>query len=148
MRLHLLSLLVMLCLSFEASAQQQAANPQTQTSAVTEEELITGPSPKDGFIRAFDTYHACKRYFRKTFVTRENIARKSTCLGYFYGVGSILLHLQMSQVRTGACLPEDFSVEDMMLTFVQWAEVNPENLKNVSATSAIMRALGTGYPCY
>lgn len=143
---HLLVLMLPLLLCSTTASGQGVAPPVLEPPST--EELVTGPTPQDGFIRAFDTYHNCKRYFGRTFNTRENTARKSTCLGYFYGVGSILLHLQKLQVRTGICLPDDFSVENAMSTFVTWAEVNPDNLVNISATNAVITALAHKYPCY
>lgn len=95
---------------------------------------------------AADVYAACKRYFDHTFNTRESIARKATCNGYFFGIGSTLLMLQNSNIPLPFCLPEDVSTEDIIQNFIDWAKEKPHKLSKFS-TKGVIASIENSYAC-
>src|SRR5690606_12518594 len=92
-------------------------------------------------------YHACEKYFDHTFNTRENISRKATCNGYFFGVASTLLLLQETDAKIPFCLPATLSTEDAARIFLTWGKsslsLNPDEF----ATQAVIKSLKQAYPC-
>ncbi len=91
-------------------------------------------------------YLACKNYFANSFNTRENIARRSTCSGYFFGVGSALLSLQASGKKTGLCLPKTTTTKDVIEIFLLWYKQNDDK-RNMLAIEAVLTSLGAAYQC-
>lgn len=97
-------------------------------------------------ITAFHVFKACRKYFESTFNTRENIARRAICNGYFFGLGSTLMSLRAEGIKIGACLPGDLTTEQVIHTFLDWTKLNESKLNN-SASSGAIAALRDKYSC-
>jgi len=97
-------------------------------------------------VRAINTYNGCRKYFSRSFNTRENIARKSACGTYFYAIASTLLLLKESEIISNVCIPKDVTTEDVLSAFLRWAENHPDAMDTVSAKATIL-ALQEKYPC-
>lgn len=101
----------------------------------------------NSYLNASSVYFTCKDYFRHQFNTKELMSRKSTCTGYFYGIGSVLKLLQKQDVGLLFCLPDDLSTTDMIEAFNSWAGKNRKLRIEYAATVAVMEALKEAYPC-
>ncbi|MDB2414646.1 hypothetical protein N9W34_02615 [Rickettsiales bacterium] len=96
---------------------------------------------------ALDVYMACRNYFNQTFNTRENIARKSMCNGFFFGVGSTLL-LLYPKGKDDLCLPENMSTEHVIRSFLEWATKQTFfQLRNTFSTKGVIDSLKRADPC-
>jgi hypothetical protein len=102
-------------------------------------------SINDG-VRAGDVYNSCKDYFNNTFNTKENISKRATCNGYFFGVGGTLLTLKASGVDTKICIPNDISTHQIIQAFLDWAKINEAGLV-IKAADGTLKALADRYPC-
>jgi hypothetical protein len=105
----------------------------------------TTPSISEG-VRAGDVYNSCKEYFTNKFNTKENISKRATCNGFFFGVGSTLLTLKLSDVDTQVCLPNNITTHQIIQSFLDWGRINAEGLK-LKAGDATIKALADRYPC-
>lgn len=149
---YLFTFIIMFFVGFSASAQNvenSAALDATPQDTAKEQAKRTKETPSS--VAKKDTnaaaiYYACNKYFEHTFTTRESVARKATCNGYFFGIGSTLLLLQSSDVKLPFCLPESTSTEDIIRIFLSWAENHSEDL-SMFATKGVIDALTDGYPC-
>lgn len=122
-------------------AQEEVKIPERESSKAVEQEVPNN-------VTAAAVYHTCKNYFVHQFnsADRENVGRKSSCLSYFFGAGSMLLLLKNEGVQTGYCLPPETSTEDLIKMFNQWMENNQERSKDI-ATVALLASVKENYPC-
>ena len=97
-------------------------------------------------VQVGDIYVACKYYFSKVFNTRESVSRKNICNGYFFGSASMLLLLQNEEVETNTCIPMDISTEEIIRSFLEWTDKNPDKMKML-ASEALLQLLRQNYPC-
>lgn len=139
MKKYIISLFVILFLMQEASAKE-AMIPISPLKLNEQQD-----AKKDG-VEVDDIYVACKYYFSKLFSTRENIARKNICNGYFFGSVSMLLLLQSDSVKTNTCIPMDISTEEVIKGFIKWVENNPKKNKML-ASEALLEMIRQEYPC-
>ena len=126
--------LIFLSLSSSISFAQSSSPSSRQTSAGA------------NYIKAANIFSSCKKYFTNTFRTRENIARKATCNGYFFGIGGVLLSLQSSGVKTGLCLPGNLSTEQIIKEYIDWAQKSESNMQLYAAES-VLTSLKENYSC-
>lgn len=98
-------------------------------------------------LRAGDIYNSCKNYFSSEINNKENVAKRGTCNGYFFGVASTLLTLNMAMFDTNVCLPRTITTHQTIQAFLEWAQKEGTDLK-VLATEGTMEALKKKYPCY
>lgn len=134
---------IIILLNFTAINSAFAQDNQTANAESNDQFL----SSKDNAgVAVRDIYRACKNYFESQFNTKENVARKGTCNGYFFGIGSTLLTLSLSNINTSICLPEDISTEQVISDFLVWAKSNP-NAMQYLATEGTLTALTNKYPC-
>jgi Rap1a immunity proteins len=99
-----------------------------------------------GVVEVGDIYIACKYYFSKIFTTRESIARKNICNGYFFGSASVLLLLQNEGVATNTCIPMDISTEEIIRNFIEWTDKNQDKMK-LPAPEALLQIFRETYAC-
>jgi hypothetical protein len=97
-------------------------------------------------VRAGDIYVSCKDYFDNKFNTKENISKRATCNGYFFGVGSTLLTLASYGINTNICVPADITTHQVIQVFLDWGKANTDNL-SIQAADATLKALGARFPC-
>lgn len=100
----------------------------------------------DKIVKAANIMQACSNYFDHSFRTRESVARKATCNGYFFGIGGILLSLQVAGRNTGTCLPTDISTEQIVRDYLSWSVENEDKI-NSPAAESVLTALTSKYPC-
>lgn len=98
-------------------------------------------------ITGYHIYQGCRYYFTKRFSTKENIAKKNACNGYFFGVGSTLLILIKKGIGLGICIPNDISTEQVIKDYLNWAKYHLQYIKVAFATDSVMLALKKKYPC-
>lgn len=126
--------------SFISPAYAQDAQQAANASSATQEASSN--------VSAAAVYHTCKDYFEHKFnsAARENVGRKSGCISYFFGAGSMVLLLNNKNVETGLCLPETLSTDEMIRLFNKWMEKNQDRAQDI-ATVALYDALQDSYPC-
>ena len=127
------------------SAQQVLAQQSSESLAVTNEPEAT-EAPTN--VTAEAVHYTCKDYFEHKFnsAARENVGRKSSCVSYFFGAGSMLLLLNNKGFETGACPAETMSTDELIRIFNSWMESHPEQ-KTEIATSVLYDAIKYNYPC-
>jgi len=97
-------------------------------------------------VDANDIYKTCKHYFKNTFNTKENFARKATCHAYFYGIGATLLTLKKNNIETGFCIKDDLTTDELMHLYVDWAKEHPDHM-DMPAMDAIFMAIDSEFYC-
>ncbi len=147
---HLVLLLVIFTIS-SANAQapqKSAANLKPQkTDQAPDSSTLQGSNPAENGGAMGNVYASCRKYFERTFNTQDNFSKKAMCNGYFFGVGSTLLTMQMRGVRFDTmCLPKDISTEKIIEVFLTWAEKNNDKFP-IPATQAVFESLAASYPC-
>lgn len=115
-------------------------------SAAAEQSVTSDKSPDKATVEAQHIFAACKYYFKHTFNTRENIARKATCNGYFFGIGGTLLALKTAGKRTGICIPNSISTHEIIRIFLNWSDTHYDQLQ-IPAADAVIMALSEQYSC-
>jgi hypothetical protein len=128
-------MLIFLLCSFLAVSAMAAGEPRSKSNNRTQSDT-----------KASAIYVACKHYFEHQFTTRERIARKATCNGFFFGIASTLIVLQNSGIALPLCPPKEMSTEDAIRSFIVWGENNQDKL-NVFATKGVIDSLIASYPC-
>jgi hypothetical protein len=127
-----------------------AQAPTTAPVAPKAPKIAQAPNAKKSAategVRAGDIYVSCKDYFQNSFNNKENISKRATCNGYFFGVGSTLLTLDTYGLNTNICLPTDITTHQVIQTFLDWSKANTDNL-SIQAADATLRALGARFPC-
>lgn len=98
-------------------------------------------------ITGYNIFQGCRYYFTKRFNTKENLAKKSSCNGYFYGLGSTLLVLKQKGINIGICMPNDISTEQIIKDYLNWAKYNLRYIQVSFPTEAVITALKKKYPC-
>ena len=138
-----LSFYIMAFLVAFAGFAWQASAQETKRLAV---EGLDVKVPEN--VTAAAIYYTCQDYFEHKFNSahRETVGRKSSCISYFFGAGSILLLLKHEGVETGLCMPPETSTEDLMRMFSAWMEKHSDRGKDI-ATSALLDAIRDTYPC-
>lgn len=120
---------------FYQQAIAQEEQPEVQTNQPT------------GYVKAADIYNSCKRMFEHTFNTRENVARKNICNGYFFGIASTLMTMEAEgSGYKGICFTNEASTESFAKNFIAWMELHPDKM-TLNATEAVLAATTEKYNC-
>ena len=99
-------------------------------------------------VTAAAIYYTCEDYFEHKFNSahRESVGRKSSCISYFFGAGSMVLLMKNQGIDTGLCMPAETSTEDLIRMFTKWMQDHPERGKDI-ATAALLDAIRDTYKC-
>lgn len=128
--------------SSPAPSEQKQVSPSSDQNNNNAPQLDT-PELKHS-VNAAAIYAACNKYFDHTFNTRENISRKATCNGYFFGVASTLLSI--GKDKTSLCMDASISTEQTIRDFLDWAKTRTD-LSDIFATQGVFLALQEKYKC-
>jgi|GEM_PF-3497289 len=146
----LISFILLILFSVSAFAEELNLKPVQklpQKEQATEEPAQNIDKPaKDTAVRVGDIYVACKYYFSRVFSTRESIARKNICNGYFFGSSGMILLLQNEGVKTETCMPMDVSTEEVIRGFLEWTDKNQDKMQ-LPASATLLQIFRQNYPC-
>ncbi|PIR37129.1 MAG: hypothetical protein COV35_11080 [Alphaproteobacteria bacterium CG11_big_fil_rev_8_21_14_0_20_39_49] len=147
MRTIILSSLFLIISTFVYEEKAVANEGRTvRDDVITSEQPLKSEPKTAPIVRAGDIYASCQHHFENVFNTTENIAKRASCNGYFFGIGGILIILQSEKANTKTCIPEDISAHDLAKVFLEWTK-NPKNDLNISAPEATIMALREKYKC-
>jgi hypothetical protein len=141
----------LLTLSFVFVLSMSIADSHAQEKS-PEDELIKKDQPlksqirQTPIVRAGDIYASCQHHFENQFNTSENISKRASCNGYFFGIGGILVLLQNEGASTKTCVPDQISAHDLTKIFLKWAK-DPKNDLNIAAPEATLLAIRNEYKC-
>jgi hypothetical protein len=148
--MNILAIIILTFISFGAHADELNLKPATkEKNTQIMEEAPPGNTANNianqGVVVG-DIYVACKYYFSRVFSTRESIARKNICNGYFFGSAGMVLLLQHEGLKTGTCMPNDISTEEIIRSFIEWTDKNQDKMKLPAATT-LLEIFRKNYPC-
>ncbi len=142
MRFLLLFMVVVFSSAHPAISQEQAEKIDSLEAVEFKEK-----APQN--VTAAAVYYTCRDYFEHKFnsAARENVGRKSSCVSYFFGAGSMLLLLNNENVHTEVCLPPESSTEDLIRLFNKWMAKHAAESDKEIATVVLLNAIRDAYPC-
>lgn len=89
---------------------------------------------------------SCLLYTDRAYNTTSNLAQRSQCMGYFFGVSSTLLTLHAAGVKTNICLPQSVTTDQAIRSFIAWIRAHPE-AENMPMTEAVFTSFREIFPC-
>ena len=112
-------------------------------------QVENGEVPPPDNVTTLMLHDACSRYKDSKFQdsSRETLSQRSSCLAYFFGIGSSLLYLDFEGYDIGICMPETSNTDDMIDLFYQKVAEDPMVYVDTIAIFSLMDMLKKAYPC-